>query len=140
PPVVTAKELPTGDDALVPLTPTPTPAPPTPTTPTPTPTPPTPTPTPPTPADPDPDHDGIAANDACPNAAETVNGFEDEDGCPDAVPAAISDAFEGARAVRFEPKRVRVGDAAIAALAPALEVLRTHPRLHVDVIAHAGAD
>jgi OOP family OmpA-OmpF porin len=90
--------------------------------------------------DPDPDHDGITTNDACPNDAETVNGFEDEDGCPDAVPAAIVTALDGARAVRFDAKRVRLTDAAAAALEPALEVLRTHPRLHVDVIAHASAD
>ncbi|HEY3806284.1 MAG TPA: outer membrane beta-barrel protein [Kofleriaceae bacterium] len=125
PPALVAKALPTGDDApeeATPATPMPIPTP----TPTPTPT-------------PDPDHDGITTNDACPNDAETLNGFEDEDGCPDAVPAAIVNALDGARAVKFEPKRVRLTDAATTALAPALEVLRTHPRLHVDVIAHAAA-
>jgi OOP family OmpA-OmpF porin len=32
--------------------------------------------------DTDPDHDGVT-NDRCPRAAEDLDGFEDEDGCPD---------------------------------------------------------
>ncbi len=36
-------------------------------------------------ATPDGDGDGVA-KDRCPNAAETVNGFEDDDGCPDEAP------------------------------------------------------
>lgn len=35
-------------------------------------------------ADPDPDHDGVrGAADRCPDQPETVNGFEESDGCPD---------------------------------------------------------
>jgi hypothetical protein len=37
----------------------------------------------------DSDGDGISnANDACPNEKETVNGYQDNDGCPDTVPTA----------------------------------------------------
>ena len=108
--------------------------------PEPEPTPP-PTPTPPTDPNADSDHDGVPdAKDACPHDAETVNGFEDDDGCPDSVPAAITTALDAARAARFEPKHVRLTDAAAAAFEPALGVLRTHPKLHVDIIAHAEAD
>jgi outer membrane protein OmpA-like peptidoglycan-associated protein len=105
------------------------------------PTPPTPPPTPPTDPNADSDHDGVPdSKDACPHDAETVNGYEDDDGCPDSVPAAITTALDAARAARFEPKHVRLTDAAATAFDPALEVLRTHPRLHVDIIAHADAD
>ena len=35
----------------------------------------------------DADGDGIVAGDKCPDAKETANGFEDDDGCPDELPA-----------------------------------------------------
>ena len=132
PPALIAKTLPTGpaDDGDL-------------DDPTDVPTPPTTPPTTPPPPDPnaDSDHDGLPDNkDRCPHDAETVNGYEDDDGCPDSVPASITSALEAARAVRFEPKHVRLTDAGASALDPALGVLRTHPRLHLDIVAHAGAD
>ncbi len=40
--------------------------------------------------DPDPDHDGVVGDqDKCPNQPETVNGYQDDDGCPDEVPEAV---------------------------------------------------
>ncbi len=46
--------------------------------------------------DPDPDHDGVSgAADRCPTEPETVNGFEEADGCPD-NPDADGDGVLGA--------------------------------------------
>jgi OOP family OmpA-OmpF porin len=107
---------------------------------------PTPDPVPvPVEAPPDPnaddDGDGIANGvDKCPNAPETFNGWQDADGCPDEVPPAIASALAAATAVRFDGKHVKLGDANEAALGPALDALRTHPELHVDIVAHAAAD
>ena len=43
-------------------------------------------------ADPDTDGDGIPDSlDSCPTDPETVNGFQDTDGCPDVVPVNDSD-------------------------------------------------
>ena len=40
----------------------------------------------------DTDHDGIPdTDDACPTEKETVNGYQDEDGCPDTVPILPND-------------------------------------------------
>ena len=40
--------------------------------------------------DPDPDHDGITNDkDKCPDQPETVNGYQDDDGCPDEIPEAV---------------------------------------------------
>ena len=40
--------------------------------------------------DPDNDKDGVPdENDKCPNEPETKNGFQDDDGCPDEVPAPV---------------------------------------------------
>ena len=42
----------------------------------------------------DSDGDGIIdSKDKCPNEPETVNGFEDDDGCPDELPAQIKDFY-----------------------------------------------
>ena len=98
---------------------------------------------PPTPTDPNADSDGDGmpdSKDACPHDAETVNGFEDDDGCPDTVPAPIASALAAASTARFEPHRVRITDAAAAAFAPTLDVLRTHPHLKVDIVSHATPD
>jgi outer membrane protein OmpA-like peptidoglycan-associated protein len=47
------------------------------------------------PGDPDPDKDGILAEaDSCPEKAETVNSFEDTDGCPDEVPDSDADGID----------------------------------------------
>jgi hypothetical protein len=44
--------------------------------------------------DPDRDHDGVANEiDGCPEDPETANGFEDADGCPDAVPDSDGDGL-----------------------------------------------
>jgi outer membrane protein OmpA-like peptidoglycan-associated protein len=43
----------------------------------------------------DQDGDGVAdANDKCVDQAETVNGFEDQDGCPDTIPDTDADGFD----------------------------------------------
>ena len=87
--------------------------------------------------DPDNDQDGLAdAVDKCPLQPETVNGFEDEDGCPDTLPAEVSAAFAAASAVKFEPARARLTEAAKASLANALTQLRAHPTMHVAVTGH----
>ena len=43
----------------------------------------------------DSDHDGILDNvDKCPNEPETVNGYKDDDGCPDTVPDTDGDGID----------------------------------------------
>ncbi len=57
------------------------------------------------PADRDSDGDGIIdSKDKCPNEPETKNGFEDDDGCPDELPAQVK-AFTGViQGIEFESK------------------------------------
>jgi outer membrane protein OmpA-like peptidoglycan-associated protein len=59
---------------------------------------------------PDQDGDGIPdARDACPREPETVNGIEDEDGCPDAGPFVVkNDRIVLEEVVLFEVNRARV--------------------------------
>ena len=75
-------------------------------------------------------------NDACPNEAETKNGFEDADGCPDEIPAALAKAL--AASVRFEPGRARIIPIPKAALAPLVDEMRSRPAIRVVVTGHPG--
>jgi OOP family OmpA-OmpF porin len=91
------------------------------------------------------DSDGIPdARDQCPNQPEVFNGIDDDDGCPDTVPAPITAALLGTTAVRFEPRKARITDAARKALERTLAILRDRPNLRVVVTGHpenaAGED
>jgi len=119
----------------------PTPPPPQATPPQPIEDPPPPTPMPTPDPNEDTDKDGLPdAQDGCPHDAETVNGFEDADGCPDTIPADIASGLAAAKAARFEPHRVRITEAAASAFTPALDMMHTHPRLKIDIVSHAAPD
>ncbi|MEO6774298.1 MAG: OmpA family protein [Kofleriaceae bacterium] len=86
------------------------------------------------------DADGIPDDhDKCPDLPETKNGYQDDDGCPDELPAALVAAFGTASAVRFEPSRARLTEAAKATLAKTVPPLHANPKLHVFVIGHPDA-
>jgi outer membrane protein OmpA-like peptidoglycan-associated protein len=90
---------------------------------------------PPPPPDPDPDHDGIVGDaDKCPTEAETRNGFDDDDGCPDTLPADVTAAL--ATGVKFEAKRARVTAAAAKALKPVIAMLDAHAKLRLSIVGH----
>ena len=58
----------------------------------------------------DPDGDGVAgAADACPDVAETVNGYADSDGCPDAL-ATVNIVVKGDNDQSLPNVEVRRGD------------------------------
>ena len=69
---------------------------------------------------PDADHDGIVGEqDRCPNEAETWNGKDDADGCPDGEPLV---RLDGDRLLLTEPLRFR-GTAVDKASMPALQAV-----------------
>ena len=82
--------------------------------------------------DSDRDGDGIVDRlDKCPDKPETKNSFEDEDGCPDQIPAALKQFSGSVQGVNFKsgsadilPQSLRILDAAAKAFAefPALKV------------------
>jgi outer membrane protein OmpA-like peptidoglycan-associated protein len=82
--------------------------------------------------DADRDGDGILdADDKCPDQPETKNSFEDEDGCPDQIPAALKQFSGSVQGVNFKsgsadilPQSLRILDAAAKAFTefPALKV------------------
>ena len=49
------------------------------------------------------DHDGVLdPDDACPDEPECVNGFDDDDGCPDGLPEELAAALGPIAGVEFE--------------------------------------
>ncbi|MBL4688712.1 MAG: OmpA family protein [Nannocystaceae bacterium] len=87
--------------------------------------------------DPDPDSDGVQGEaDKCPNQPETVNGFEDSDGCPDEVPAEIAKFTGVIEGIYFETGKSDIADKSRATLSEAAEVLTKYSALRVEVSGH----
>ncbi|HEY0192960.1 MAG TPA: OmpA family protein, partial [Kofleriaceae bacterium] len=59
-------------------------------------------------------------------------GFEDDDGCPDQLPADVVAAL--ATPVKFESRRARVTPAAGAALRPLITMLEAHPSIRLTIV------
>jgi outer membrane protein OmpA-like peptidoglycan-associated protein len=97
------------------------------------------------PLKPDTDGDGILDGaDRCPRAAETFNGFEDEDGCPDTRPALVPstrvpDYFRLGQIFVVENIEFELGKAVISpASEPELQRLAQTLRTHDDVYFEIG--
>lgn len=73
--------------------------------------------------------------DQCPNRAETVNGFDDSDGCPDSIPEFMTAALNASRTIRFEPGRARLTAASKRTLDRVVVALRTPAAIHVVITA-----
>lgn len=96
------------------------------------------------------DLDGVSdANDKCPDDAETRNGYQDEDGCPDAAAASVrltSERIELPKPVRFVTGvtgNVSIEPEALPMLDEVAQLLRNNTSLRLRVEAHSdlsGAD
>lgn len=88
----------------------------------------------------DPDKDGILdPDDKCPTEPETKNGFEDEDGCPDEVPAELQ-AFAGTlEGVYFEVNKAVLRPQSKAKLDETVEVLKKYPDTRIEISGHTDS-
>jgi OOP family OmpA-OmpF porin len=88
--------------------------------------------------DPDPDRDGVqGAADKCPNEQETKNAFEDEDGCPDAIPAKVQ-KFSGVIAgIEFDFGKATIRPTSRSTLNEAVAVLKEYPSLKISIQGHS---
>lgn len=86
---------------------------------------------------PDSDGDGIAAPaDRCPDQPETRNNIEDEDGCPDELPAEVqrfSGVIEG---IRFDNNKATIRPDSQPLLDSAAQVLVNYPKLGLEIIGY----
>jgi outer membrane protein OmpA-like peptidoglycan-associated protein len=89
------------------------------------------------PSDLDSDNDGIIdARDKCPTEAETKNGFEDADGCPDELPAQVKSFTGVIQGIEFDREKATIRPSSAQALDRSASVLAEFPSLRVLVIGH----
>ncbi|MBL4684245.1 MAG: OmpA family protein [Nannocystaceae bacterium] len=85
----------------------------------------------------DEDGDGILDSaDGCVDEPETYNGFEDDDGCPDDMPAevkAISGVIEG---IYFDSGRANVKNSSRAVLDTVVDTLGKFPKIRLKITGH----
>jgi OOP family OmpA-OmpF porin len=76
------------------------------------------------------------AADKCADQAETVNGFDDEDGCPDEVPAELTAIMGPVAGVSFKVNSADLLPASNKALDKLAAALVKFPKVQVEVQAH----
>lgn len=88
----------------------------------------------------DSDGDGfVDDNDACPLEPETVNGFEDSDGCPDEVPQLVQQFTGVMEGISFASGRADISPASLGLLERAAAVLLEYPALRVRIVGHTDS-
>ena len=85
----------------------------------------------------DTDGDGIMDDvDKCPNEPETFNGYQDEDGCPDEVPAAIKKFTGVIEGIYFKTNSAVITSKSYDTLDKAVKVLSDYPDIRVEISGH----
>lgn len=81
------------------------------------------------------DMDGISdAKDGCPDVAENFNGYNDDDGCPDVLPAKIT-----LRNINFGLNSTDIVNESKESLASAADILVRNPLLRVRIEGHTDS-
>lgn len=93
------------------------------------------------PVDADPDKDGILGDaDKCPNEPETVNQYQDDDGCPDEVPEKIKQFTGVIEGIEFDTGKATIRPASNKRLNAAYDVLAEFPSVRVEISGHTDTD
>lgn len=89
-------------------------------------------------ADPEPDREvAIDAGDRCPDQPETVNAYQDDDGCPDVVPMRLTGHAEAAVVLRMRGQEI--DPAAIGSADATIRAMIDHPEIRVEVAGHCDS-
>jgi len=87
--------------------------------------------------DKDSDNDGILdSKDKCPNEAESRNGFEDTDGCPDELPTQVKEFTGVLKGIEFDRDKATIRPTSTPALDKSAAVLIEYPSLRVLITGH----
>jgi outer membrane protein OmpA-like peptidoglycan-associated protein len=87
--------------------------------------------------DPDPDHDGIVGDaDKCPDQPETMNGFEDADGCPDTLPEKVKKYSGIVPGIEFDLGKATIRPGSRPTLDDAASVLTEYSALRISITGH----
>lgn len=94
----------------------------------------------PTGCPPDEDKDEIPdAEDKCPTEPESKNGFDDDDGCPDVVPAEFADLAGILEGILFDTDKDVIKKESKPILDRAVEVLQKYPQVHIEISGHTDS-
>jgi OmpA-OmpF porin, OOP family len=89
----------------------------------------------------DADQDSIRLpDDRCPTEPETKNGFEDADGCPDAVPDAIKQFTGVIQGISFKKGQSEISADSFPVLDRAADVMREHSTIRLEVSGHTSSE
>ena len=80
----------------------------------------------------------LDTEDRCPRERETVNGFEDADGCPDELPSELAELVGVVEGVPFDWQKRRLKPSAYKALDHLVDVLRRYPDVRIAIEAHSA--
>jgi outer membrane protein OmpA-like peptidoglycan-associated protein len=88
----------------------------------------------------DKDGDGFTDDvDKCVDEPENVNGFEDDDGCPDEIPEEIK-KFEGTlKGIYFDVSKATVKSKSRSVLDGAASTLNKYPKIRVEISGHTDS-
>lgn len=85
----------------------------------------------------DPDRDDIPLPaDQCPNDPETVNGYQDEDGCPDQLPEVLKEFTGVIEGINFDLGKASIRSGSTGLLDNAAAVLIEYPNLRLQITGH----
>lgn len=90
--------------------------------------------------DADSDGDGVVDRlDSCPAQAETRNGYKDEDGCPDELPAELKQFTGTIQGVAFQPNSAVLTADSLTVLDAAVKVLKDNPSVRIEIAGHTDS-
>ena len=91
-------------------------------------------------AGPDTDGDGIAdPDDKCPTVAETRNGYQDEDGCPDEIPLQLAKFTGTIKGINFDKNSAGIDARSRPVLDRASAVIREFDTLTLEISGHCDS-
>jgi outer membrane protein OmpA-like peptidoglycan-associated protein len=77
--------------------------------------------------------------DKCPTEPETKNGFDDDDGCPDIVPAEFADLAGILEGILFDSDKDVIKKESKPILDRAVEVLQKYPQVRIEISGHTDS-
>lgn len=84
------------------------------------------------------DGDGVVdSRDQCPSEAETRNGFQDSDGCPDQLPAPVAKFVGVIPGIEFDAGRSSLRPESTATLDAAVKLFTQYPALRLRISVHS---
>ncbi|MCH9685442.1 MAG: OmpA family protein, partial [Deltaproteobacteria bacterium] len=89
---------------------------------------------------PDTDGDGILdPDDQCVDVPENVNGFEDDDGCPDELPKEIKKFTGVIKGIYFDTSKASIRPKSLPILNAAVKLLREYPSVRLEISGHTDS-